>query len=258
MSDIRVEIDQAVAVLTLAAPDRRNALTAGMARELIDACGGIDADASVGAVVVRAEGRAFCAGAHRELLATVARSPASDDAFRDVGLIYEAFVRVGHLRPPTVAAIRGAAVGAGLNLALATDLRIIARDAVLNPGFLRLGAHPGGGNFVLLSRVAGREATAAMGLFGQHVTGEEAQRRGIAWEALDADEVEDRAIELAHVAAADPELARRTARTFRLETGPPGTSWEVGVQAEQATQMWSFQRNRIGAADTPPEPDPST
>lgn len=233
-------------MLSLAAPDRRNALTPEMAEEVVAACDQIDAEPEVGAVVVRGDGPTFCAGAHRDLLERAASDPASGAAFDEVGIIYEAFIRVGHLRPPTVAAIRGAAVGAGLNLALATDLRIVARDAILMSGFQRLGAHPGGGHFVLLSRVAGREATAALGLFGQRVDGDRAQRLGLAWEALADADVDDRARELALQAAGDADLARRTAHNFRLETGPPDISWEVGVQAERATQMWSFQRNRIG------------
>ena len=248
MGEVRLEVERSFAVLSLAAPERRNALTAEMAEELIAACDKIDADPQIGAVVVRGDGPTFCAGAHRDLLKRAAVDPTSGVAFDEVGLVYESFIRVGHLRPPTVAAITGAAVGAGLNLALATDLRIVAHDAILMPGFQRLGAHPGGGHFVLLSRVAGREATAALGLFGQRIDGTRAERLGLAWEALAEADVDDRARELALLAAGDADLARRTAHTFRLETGPPGISWEAGVQAERATQMWSFSRNRIGGS----------
>ncbi len=125
-----------VAVLTLAAPQRRNALTPTMVGELIAACDEIDADEAVGAAVIQSEGASFCAGADRSLLARVAQDPAGEEDFRELGAAYTAFVRVGELRVPTVAAVRGHAVGAGLNLVLATDLRIVAEGARIIGGFL--------------------------------------------------------------------------------------------------------------------------
>ena len=93
--------------------------------------------------------------------------------------------------------MRGAAVGAGLNLALATDLRIVSRTARLLPGFAQIGIHPGGGHFTLLNRVAGREAAAALGLFGEEVDGDRAVALGLAWAAYDDGDVQDRALALA-------------------------------------------------------------
>ncbi|MDI6912488.1 enoyl-CoA hydratase-related protein [Nocardioides sp.] len=242
MSEIQVTVSDHVATLTLMAGYRRNALTSAMARELIDALGSIDADPEIGAVVIRGDGGSFCAGADLGTLAAAGSDPAGSETFRDIGVVYEAFVRFGQLKAPTVAAIRGAAVGAGMNLALAADLRIVALDARLMSGFLRIGVHPGGGHFALMNRVAGREASAAMGLFSQTINGEDAVRVGLAWEAVDDAEVESRAIELAKVVAADPDLARATAATFRLEAGPPALSWEAGLAVERATQMWTFRR----------------
>ncbi|HEX6548500.1 MAG TPA: enoyl-CoA hydratase-related protein, partial [Candidatus Dormibacteraeota bacterium] len=217
MSEIRVEVDRGVAVLTLAAPERRNAFTSAMVRELLDACDAIDADLSVGAVVVQAEGQSFCSGAHRQSLADAGQDPAHPDRYRSLGETYSAFVRVGNLLPPTIAAVRGHAVGAGVNLMLATDLRIVSEGARIITRFLQIGLHPGGGHFTLLARVAGREAAAAMSLFGEEISGRRAVEVGLAWEALPEAEVEPRAIELARAAAADPELARAAVRSLRLE-----------------------------------------
>ena len=141
-----------------------------------------------------------------------------------------------------MAAIRGGAVGAGVNLAFATDLRVIADDARLLAGFLRIGLHPGGGFFVLSGRTAGREATAALGLFGEELSGRRAADLGIAWEALPDADVEGRARELAARAGADPDLARRAARSFRNELGPPMAPWPIALDAERAAQMWSLRR----------------
>lgn len=242
MEEVRLEIGGGVASLVLAAPDRRNALTPAMAAELVEACETIDDDESVGAVVVTGEGGFFCAGAHRDTLLGAGADPASDRSYRELGSVYRAFARVGELAPPTIAAVRGAAVGAGVNLALATDLRIVADDARIIAGFLGLGIHPGGGHFTLASRTGGREAAAAMGLFGEEVSGARAAEIGMAWEAVPAGEVESRSHELARRAGVDPDLARKAAATMRLELGPPAVGWAVALEAERAAQMWSLRR----------------
>ena len=194
MSDIEIEVRDGVAVLTLNAPARRNALTVEMAQELIEACETIDRDPAVGAVVVRGEGDYFCAGGDRATLATAGEDPAAPDTFAGMSAIYRSFARVGELEPPTIAAVRGGAVGAGLNLALATDLRVVADDAVLLSGFVPIGLHPGGGHTALLGRLGSREAAAALTLFGERLTGAELVERGLAWRALPADDVDAAAI----------------------------------------------------------------
>ena len=241
MSEIELSVDGHVAVITLAASDRRNALTPPMAADLVEACEEVDRNTEIGAVVVTG-GAYFCAGAHRDTLAGAGADPLGEPAHSDLSIIYRSFARVGELEPPTVAAIRGGAVGAGTNLAFATDLRVVATDARIMAGFLRIGLHPGGGFFVLSGRTAGRETTAALGLFGEEVSGRRAAELGIAWDAVPDADVESRARELATRAGADPELARRTARSFRNELGPPPVPWPIGLDAERAAQMWSLRR----------------
>lgn len=93
-----------------------------------------------------------------------------------------------------------------------------------------------------MARQAGREATAAMALAGEEITGERAAQLGMAWAAVDDAEVEDRALEMARRIAKDPALARAAVRSFRLESGPPAMPWDVAVQTERAPQMWSMRR----------------
>lgn len=242
MTEVRLEIAGNVATITLAAPDRRNALTPEMARELVEACEAVDGDPAVGAVVVRGEGKGFCSGGHRATLAGAATDPVDDARFKEILSVYQSFARVGQIQAPTIAAVRGAAVGAGVNLMLATDLRIVAEDARIIAGFLQIGLHPGGGHFTLAGRLAGRETVAALGLFGEEIDGRRAVALGLAWEALPADAVESRAQELAQRAAQDPELARAVVKTMRLELGPPAVSWPVALEAETAVQLWSLRR----------------
>ncbi|HEV7727104.1 MAG TPA: enoyl-CoA hydratase-related protein [Modestobacter sp.] len=244
MSDeVLLEVDEGVAVVTLNAPQRRNALTPAMAGELIAAFDEVDARDDVGALVVRGVGKSFCAGGDVQTLADAGRDPAAPDAYAGMGAIYDSFYRLGQVKAPTIAAVRGSAVGAGMNMLLATDLRIVARDVRLLCGFLKRGMHPGGGHFVILSRLVGREAAAAMALFGAEVDGERAVALGLAWETVDDAAVEDRALELAARVARDPALARVAAGNFRKETGPPHVSWEVATQFERPAQMWSMRRS---------------
>jgi enoyl-CoA hydratase len=235
-----------VATITLDAPDRRNALTLEMAAELVAACDEIDADPSVGAVVV-AGGEFFCAGGDRQTLADAGRDPASPDAWDGIGLVYRSFARVGELEPPTVAAIRGGAVGAGVNLAFATDLRVVASEAKIVSGFLQIGLHPGGGHGVLLGRTGVREAATAMALFGQGIDGARAAELGLAWAAVGDAEVEPTARALAERPASDPALARRVARSLRAELGPPALPWPAALDMERASQMWSMRRKDLQA-----------
>ena len=231
-----------VAVLTLAAPERRNAFVPHMVRELLDACEEIDRNASVGAVVVQALGASFCSGAHRDVLAEAATDPALPENYELLTQTYRAFTRVGELQPPTIAAVRGHAVGAGVNLMLATDLRVIAESARIISGFARIGIHPGGGHFHLVSRVAGREVAAGLSLFAQDIDGRRAAALGLAWEALPEEEVEPRALQIAATVASDPELARAAARSFRAELGPPSVPWPAALEMEKGVQMWSLRR----------------
>ena len=245
MGDIEFTREGAVAVLTVNSPEVKNALTPEMGQQLVAYCDEIDADASIGAAVVRGAGGTFCSGADRRRW-TVGADQAEDTTYRETSLIYASFMRVGTLAVPTIAAVQGAAVGAGTNLLLATDLRIVAHDARIMAGFLRIGVHPGGGFFTIAHRAAGREATAAMGLFSEEVTGDRAVETGLAWQAVDADQVDARALELAARPARDPALAREAVRSFRTETGNPGIDWATALQFERATQMWS-QRRRAEA-----------
>ena len=243
MPEVLLDVADGVAVVTLNAPDRRNALTPAMAVELIAVLDDVDGRDDVGALVLTAVGRSFCAGGDVQTLTDAGQDPAAQAAWDGMGAIYDSFYRLGQVRVPTIAAVRGSAVGAGMNMLLAADLRIMATDARLLCGFLKRGLHPGGGHFVLLSRLIGRQAAAAMALFGEEVSGARAAELGLAWAAVDADDVEPRARELAARVAADPALARVAVGNFRKETGPPHVSWEIATQFERPAQMWSMRRS---------------
>lgn len=241
MGQVTVEVRDSVAVFTIDNPEVANALDTQMGEQFLQLCDEVDADRSIGAAILRGAGTTFCSGADtREWKGDLL----SDEWTRSAEAIYGSFLRFGRLKVPTVVAVRGTAFGGGLNLALSGDLRIVADNARLIGGFLRLGIHPGGGFFALVNRAAGREATAAMGLFGEQVSGTRAVELGLAWESVPDDAVKSRAMELARRAARDPDLSRRTAVNLRRTVGPPAIPWEAALEADRGVQLWSMQRRR--------------
>src|SRR5690606_25236679 len=165
-TDVRTKTTDGVAVLTLSNPERRNALNIELSRKLADAVRAATADDAVGAIVVTGEDPAFCAGGDLSELAT-----ADPETLHTV---YAGFIAVAECPLPTIAAVNGAAVGAGLNLALACDLRLAGPRARFESRFLQLGLHPGGGYTWMVQRVLGPQGAAALTLFGEVVDAAEA------------------------------------------------------------------------------------
>ncbi|MDR0344224.1 MAG: enoyl-CoA hydratase/isomerase family protein [Nocardiopsaceae bacterium] len=238
---ISLESAGTVALITIDEPATRNALTGDSARDLVRCLDEVAAEPGTGALVIRGAEGQFCSGGDRRLLAAARQRPWDPGITAALSAVYESFGKLASMPVPTIAAIRGAAVGAGLNLALAADVRIAARDARLLSGFLRIGLHPGGGHFTLLDRVAGPQTAVAMTLLGAEVTGQRLVELGLAWEVLDDDQVEPRAMELAS-RISDPELAREATATFRAQAVSRQLPAATAMRAEQAAQMWSFAR----------------
>lgn len=241
--EIEQRIEDGVAIITLNAPERRNALTPAMAELLWKTLDDAERNPSIGALVLTG-GESFCAGANLTTLSEASNDPAGDVMYSALSQIYASFTKFGSLRVPTIAAVRGYAVGAGLNLAMAADVRIVSGSCVLRSGFARIGLHPGGGHISLIARASSPETAAAMVLFGEDVDGNRAVDLGLAWAVVADNEVESRAVELARRASKDRALARAVTGSYRLETASPGMAWEAAVQAERASQIWSMRRSQ--------------
>jgi len=236
---LHVDRHDRVALLTLDEPERRNALTAPLVAEIIATMDELDADPGVGAVVVTGAPPAFCSGADVQALAAMA---AGSEEPGDVRAIYAGFLRILDSPLPTVAAVNGAAVGAGCNLALACDVRIAGTSAVFDARFLRIGIHPGGGHTWLLDRAAGPQTTAAMDLFGERLDGTRAAAVGLAWECVADDALLERALGLAARAAEVPrELATRTKATIRHTAALE--AHDAAMRFELVHQVWSLRAN---------------
>jgi enoyl-CoA hydratase len=198
-----------VAVVSVNNPSQRNALTPDSADVLVRRLEEIDNDLSLGALIIQGEGGTFCSGANLSTLGSAMDDPASDESYAAL---------------------------------LAADLRIVADDARIISGFAKIGLHPGGGHFQLLVQASNRETAAAMGIFSEELSGVKAAQRGVAWESVADELVEERALALAIRAASDPDLARKSIQSLRITT-PPVVPWATALQAERAPQLWSLRRS---------------
>lgn len=233
------EIADGVGTLTLNKPEERNTLTAEMVDEIVAAMDAFESDETVGAVVVTGAPPSFCAGANLGNLAE-----ATGDS---LGRIYEGFLRVARSPLPTLAAVNGAAVGAGMNMALGCDVRIVAHEAKLDTRFLQLGLHPGGGHTWMFRRIAGPQATMAAVVFGQVLDGREAERIGIAYRSVPRDDLQAVAHQFATGAASAPrELAIAAKATIRamadVDDHPSAVARELEPQLWSAGQPWFEER----------------
>jgi enoyl-CoA hydratase len=233
MGRISVEVADRVAVVTLDDPDRRNALDLELVDEIVEAFDELEERDDVGAVVVTGAPPAFCAGADLSHLGSSERE----------GLlrIYQGFLRVGRCPLPTIAAVNGAAVGAGMNLALVCDLRLAGRSARFDTRFLQLGIHPGGGHTWMFRRICGPQAVFATVLFGEVLSGEEAERCGLVWRCVDDADLLPTATALAaRAAAGPPELVARIKESI-VEMADVETH-DAAVEYELEPQVWSIRQ----------------
>lgn len=223
--------------LTLNRPQQRNALTGELAGELSRAVIEESSEDSTRVLVVSGAGSAFCAGADLGALTRGADSPA---ARRRVLMdYYQAFLAIRDLVIPTIAAVNGPAVGAGLNLALACDLRILGRNARLAAPFLHLGIHPGGGCTWMLTRISGSAAARELLLLGEPVPAERAFQLGLATQVVDDEALSDRAVEMAtRIAALPRPSVMDLKRTLRMAEA--GASFEDTLAFEGAAQAESM------------------
>jgi enoyl-CoA hydratase/carnithine racemase len=229
--------DDGVVILTLALPERRNAMTAELTAAWGEAIAGLRGDRSVRAIVVTGEGSAFCAGGD---LSWIGESPdLTVDTIRDRMLpFYRTWLSIRELDVPSVAAVNGHAVGAGLCLALACDLRYAARGAKLSAPFTQLGMHAGMAATWLLPEAVGVARARELLLTGRAVEAEEAERIGLVNGVHDGDVLLDKTLEVAaRIAGAAPIATRLTTAGLRTGGHP---SMEDALQYEALAQPVTF------------------
>lgn len=233
MDTLISEVDDAgIATLTLNDPERRNTISLRMCDEIVDEMERLENSRGARAVIVTGAGKGFCAGADLgDLLSARERDNIHD--------IYRGFLRIAHSPLPVVAAVNGAAVGAGMNMALAADVIVAAESAKFDSRFLQIGIHPGGGHTWRLLNKTNEQVVRAMVLFGEVLDGRRAAEVGLAWRCVPDAELMDSARQLAARAASFPPRLQRLTKTAMAELPDIDTS-PAAVEHEVKPQLTSM------------------
>jgi 2-(1,2-epoxy-1,2-dihydrophenyl)acetyl-CoA isomerase len=236
-----------VRTLVLDRPDRLNAVNARLADELPHALAAAAADDAVRAIVITGEGRGFCAGLDLSDPAMLARGSRAErlDPLRWVGRWVHALVAC---EKPVIAAINGAAAGAGFGLALGCDVRIVARSAHLTTGYVRRGLSPDAGVTWFLPRLVGHGRATELLFSGRDVEAAEAERLGLATQVVDDDAVLTVAESLAGRYADGPPIA--LALTKRLLAQSAEATLDQQLRSELTHIVTCFQSADVREALT--------
>ncbi len=220
-ADVRFELEDGVAVITLNRPEVLNAFSGAMGRGLGEAYRRCDEDDAVRAVILTGAGRAFCAGADMSAGAdTFAQQDSSEASGFSASPVDPA---PWNVRKPVIAAMNGHAVGLGLTLALQCDMRIAANEGKYGVLQVRRGVMPDACSHWTLPRIVGIERAASLLLTGRKIGGEEAERIGMVLRSVPASQVLATAMEIARDVA-DNTAPLSVAVTKRLLWESPGLS----------------------------------
>ncbi len=246
---IQQERNDDIVTLHFNDPERRNAMTAAMGRVFCEHVAQLAADASIRAVVLTGRGSAFSAGGDLGMIServaeAQARPVVGRSAIRDnMRSFYQLFLSIRALPCPSLAAINGHAIGAGLCVALACDMRFVAREAKLGLNFTKLGLHPGMGATWTLPRLVGPALASELLFTSRLLSGEQAAAIGLANRALPADQVlsATRAV-AAEVATCGPLAIRGVKRALARSAN---ASLEDQLSFEAAEQAASFESEDV-------------
>jgi enoyl-CoA hydratase/carnithine racemase len=235
---IRLDVADYVATLELHRPAERNAMTPAMGREIRAAVDQLNADPAVRVVVIRGAGKSFCSGAD---LSTLGKEAGVGDDGEGLGgseNFYRAFLSIRDLAVPSIAAINGHAIGAGLCFTLGADLRVMREDAKAGMTFTRLGIHPGMAATWNLPRLIGPALAAELLYTGRLFDGNEALAMGLVNRVAKAEEFDAVVAELAAaVAEAAPIAVRGVKATLR---GAFDRTLDDALAREAAVQEKTF------------------
>lgn len=250
MAFLLSDVADGVATLTINDPDKRNAINLAMNDEIVETMERLENSGDVNAIVVTGAAPAFCAGADLgDLLDARDRG--------NIHEIYRGFLRIAHSPIPTVAAVNGAAVGAGMNMALACDVIVAGESARFDSRFLDIGIHPGGGHTWRLRNKTDDQTMRAMVLFGEILSGPRAAEIGLAWRCVADADLLDTAQGMARRAAGFPtKLARATKAAMNrlpsIDSSPDSVEHELGpqlasMQSPEFTELVTKLRSSISS-----------
>lgn len=227
-----------IATILLNRPDRLNALNAELALGLNQALGRVAADDTVRVAVLAGAGRAFCAGGDLSTIGAGRKSGAAKDLEPILRAGMEIVVRIRTMPQPVVAAIQGAAAGAGMNIALAADIRVAAEEATFGQNFAKVGLFPDYGGMYFLPQLIGPSRAAEMFYTGDMIDARTALQLGLVNRVVAAAQLEAEVRTLAEEIAQGPPIAIRAVK--RMLFGSEREALERAMEEEVEHQMKCF------------------
>jgi len=253
LTDVRYATDGPIATITLARPEARNAYSEAMVEGLVAAFDSAERNAEIRCIVLTGEGKAFSAGGDLKRMAADQGMFAGDDpvALRRSYImgIQRVPQRIAKVDKPIVAAINGAAIGAGLDLACMCDLRIASDEAKLGSTFVKVGLVPGDGGAFFLARTIGFPRALELMLTGRVLDASRAHAIGLVHEVVPHDEVTARAIAVATEIAANAPLAVQLTKraAYRSHETDLQTALELAASYQGVVQRTEDHREGVKA-----------
>ncbi|MEV0185357.1 enoyl-CoA hydratase-related protein [Streptomyces sp. NPDC050625] len=236
-ADLHTSLTDGVGTIELDRPEQLNALTVTMAESLGPAASAL-VEAGARALVLAGRGTAFCAGADLSLVDRALAEDPHTVLAPLVGGLHDSLKTLRRLPVPLVAAVEGPAVGAGLGLALAADLRVVAKGARLIPGYLGIGASPDGGVSYFLTRMLGSARAGALLVRNRPLDADEAVAHGLAETVAEPGTALTAARELAASLTGTPPLALLRVRELIDRATVQGLDEQLDLERQRVTELW--------------------
>jgi len=243
---VKLEIGEGgVARLTLNSPQTRNSLHLEMAKDLNEAMDFLHGRQDIKALVLTGEGKAFSSGGDlREMLE---RKMEMVEAYEMVKSYYPFLEKLTNLPLPVIAAVNGAAVGAGFNVALACDIIYASTEAIFSQGFVLVGLTPDMGGTYYLPRIAGLHRAKELVFTGRQISAHEAMEMGIVNRVLDPERLMPEANTLAEKLATGPNVALKLAKTLLNESHKRDLKEALEVEALCQATCFQTEDHKEGA-----------
>lgn len=257
MTDVLIDNDGGVRIITLSRPDRLNALNASIMEALVDATADAARDTSVGCVVVTGAGRGFCPGgdikdggsAKAGVPANRESGSRNEQSFTRLRQFMETPRLLHEMAKPTIAMINGPVAGAGIGIAGACDLRFAGRSASFLTAFDRIGAGGDFGSTWFWTRIVGTGVARELFFLGEKLTAEEAFAKGLYTRLVDDEVLREVTLAAAHRLADGPRMGFRymkqnlnNAEDWAFEAALDAEALNMGLSTQASAMIWKEEK----------------